>query len=857
MLLKIIREKKPEYLAIVFDHKGKNFRHEMYSEYKANRTEMPEDLKPQIPLILSLVKAFNIISLQEEGYEADDVIGTLSKKAEKEGFEVTIVSGDKDMMQLLSPNIKMLDTMKNKTYGVVGAKEKFGVGPERVTEVMGLMGDSSDNIPGVPGIGPKTASALIQEYGNIEELLNNLDKLKKGSLKNKLSEHGEQARLSKKLATIETNMDLAISLEEMKTKDLDMEKVASLFQELEFTTLLKELSSSLANKKKLETQKRHKENYKTVFSELELEKIINRIKNTGLVSIDLETTSPFPMKAEIVGISLAIEEGKAYYIPVKHNYSGAPTQLSRKNVLERLKPILEDENIKKIGQNIKYEIIVFQNAGIKIKNIYFDTMIASYLINPSKHNHNLEDIALQYLNYTMTTYKEVVGSGAKEIGFNEVDVETATGYSGEDADITLQLSKKLLPILEGDSLDLLLNNTELPLAKVLAEIEMNGVKVDKDFLNNMAKDLEKKMELSVKKIYEMAGEEFNVNSPKQLSEILFSKLKLPVLKKTKTGFSTNSEVLEQLAMTYPLPSEVISYRQLSKLKSTYADALPLLINEKTFRIHTSFNQTVTATGRLSSSNPNLQNIPIRTELGRKIREAFIAEKGNLLLSADYSQIELRILAHLSEDEVLLKAFKNGEDIHTQTAIKIFNVPPESVDSTMRRKAKAVNFGVIYGISPFGLSKNIRVSQKEAKEFIDNYFDLYKGVKTYLDQTIVDAHKNGYVTTMLNRRRYLPELAGKNKQMKSFAERIAVNTPIQGSAADLIKIAMINVSNELKDKKMKSKMILQVHDELVFEVPEEEKDRLLPLVKKEMEGVMELKVPLIVVTAIGKNWGTAH
>ncbi len=862
MLLKILREEKPEYVAIIFDPKGKTFRHEMYKEYKANRKETPDDLKPQIPYIINLVEAFNIVSIQQEGFEADDVIGTVSKKAEKEGFEVTIVSGDKDMMQLISPNIKMLDTLKNKIFGAKEVKEKFGVEPERVTEVMGLMGDSSDNIPGVPGIGPKAAATLIQDYGDIENLLKNLKQIKKEALKNKLSEYREQARLSKKLCTIDINMNLTVGIEEMKVKELDSKRLISLFKKLEFASLLSRVE--LGDEKWMESGKARgrkpdalKKKYKIVLSEKELDKIIIQVKNKGLLSIDLETTSVFPMEAEIVGISISIIPHEAYYIPVGHNYPGAPAQLKRDKVLGKLKPILEDKKIKKIGQNIKYEIIVFENFGIKVNNIYFDTMIASYLINPSKHNHNLEDIALEYLDYRVTTYKEVTGTASKEIGFNKVDIETAADYSGEDADITLQLSKKLLPALEKDALVSLLNNVELPLAEVLAEIEKNGVKINKNFLQKMSKDLEKNISLSAKKIYDMAGEEFNINSPKQLSELLFEKLKIPPLKKTKTGYSTDISVLEQLATGYPLPAEIILYRQLSKLKSTYVDALPLLINSKTGRIHTSFNQTVTATGRLSSSNPNLQNIPIRTELGRKIRKAFIAEKNHLLLSADYSQIELRILAHLSEDEVLMEAFKKGEDIHAQTAAKIFNVFPNMVDSNMRRMAKAVNFGIIYGISPFGLSKNIRVSLKEAKEFIDNYFALYKGVKLYIERAISDARKKGYVTTILNRRRYLPELNSKNKQIKEFAERTSVNTPVQGSAADLIKIAMINIFRSLKNKKLKSKIILQVHDELVFEIPEAEKKIMVDLVKKEMEGVMKLKIPLIIDTYIGENWGEAH
>ena len=865
MLLKILREEQPEYIAVIFDPKGKTFRHEMYKEYKANRAETPDDLIPQFPYIINLVEAFNIVSIQQEGFEADDVLGTVSKKAEKEGFEVTIVSGDKDMMQLITSNIKMLDTLKNKTFGVKEVKEKFGVEPGQVTEVMGLMGDSSDNIPGVPGIGPKTAIALIQDYGDIENLLKNLKQIKKEALKNKLLEYREQARLSKKLCTINTNMSLTVGIEKMKAKEFNSKRVISLFKELEFASLLSKLqaqsfipgTSPLIPLRVRTKGSVRNERYKIVFSEKELDKIIIQVKNKRLLSMDLETTSVFPMEAEIVGISISIIPYDAYYIPVGHHYPGAPAQLNRDKVLGKLKPILEDKNIKKIGQNIKYEIIVFKNFGIKVNNIYFDTMIASYLINPSKHNHNLEDIALEYLDYRVTTYKEVTGTGSKEIGFNKVDIETAASYSGEDADITLQLSKKLLPVLEKDTLVSLLNNVELPLAEALAEIEINGVKINKNFLKKMSQDLQKDISLSAQKIYDMAGEEFNINSPKQLSELLFEKLKLPPLKKTKTGYSTDMSVLEQLSTGYPLPAEIILYRQLSKLKSTYVDALPLLINSKTGRIHTSFNQTVTATGRLSSSNPNLQNIPIRTELGRKIRKAFIAEKNHRLLSADYSQIELRVLAHLSEDEVLMGAFKKGEDIHAQTAAKIFNVFPNMVDSNMRRMAKAVNFGIIYGISPFGLSKNIKVSLKEAKKFIDHYFALYKGVKSYIERTITDAHKNGYVTTILNRRRYLPELNSKNKQRKEFAERTAVNTPVQGSAADLIKIAMINISRSIKNKNLKSKIILQVHDELVFEIPEAEKKLMVDLVKKEMEGVMELKIPLIVDTYIGKHWGEAH
>jgi len=848
MLLKILKEEKPDYLAIAFDPKGPTFRHEEYEEYKAQRPDTPDDLIPQIPYIFKLVESFNIPILLKEGYEADDFIGTVVKQAEKKGFKVTIISGDKDLFQLITKDVIVKDTMKDKTYDVAAVKERFGVEPSRLIEIMALMGDKIDNIPGVPGIGEKTAIELIKEFNSIENLYKNTGRIKKEKLKESLKTHKEDALLSKKLCTIDTDMPVDVDLEELKVKEIKKEELIELFKELEFSKLLKEFTT-----KKDISEKR----YKTIFKQEELKDLIEKLKKRGEFAVDLETTHKEPMRADIVGISLSTKEDEAFYVPVSHEYPDAPAQIKKDFVLKSLKPLLEDENIKKFGQNIKYEIIVLSNAGIALKGVVFDTMLASYLINPSKRNHNLEDIALEYLDYKMTTYKEIVGTGKKEIGFHQVDIKTATRYSGEDADITFQLTKVLSPLIKEKEMENLLYQVELPLVSVLATMEKNGVRIDGDFLREMSKSLKLQLDNLISKIYKLAGEEFNINSPLQLREILFDKLKLAPVKKTKTGYSTDVDVLEQLALQHELPAEILNYRLLSKLKSTYIDSLSKLINPKTGRIHTSFNQTVTATGRLSSSDPNLQNIPIRTEVGREIRKAFIPDKGNLLLSADYSQIELRLLAHLSEDKAMIKAFEKGEDIHASTAREIFGVFPETVTPDIRRVAKAVNFGIIYGISPFGLSKQLNISQKDAKEYIEGYFLKYPKVKEYIEDTIKKAYDKGYTTTILNRRRYIPELESKNKNVREFGERTAMNTPIQGSAADLIKVAMINIHHMMMKKSLKSKMILQVHDELVFEVLKDEMEAIKSLVKNEMEGVMEMKVPISVDINTGKNWNEAH
>ncbi|GJQ58661.1 MAG: DNA polymerase I [Candidatus Scalindua sp. AMX11] len=852
MLLKVVRDENPDYVAVVFDSEKKTSRHEYFPEYKANRAKMPEDLTPQIPYIHDLVKSFNMRVVCVDGIEADDIIGTLAVQSRQKGLEVIIVSGDKDMMQLVGNGITMLDTMKEKRIGPKEVQEKLGVTPEKVVEMMGLMGDTSDNIPGVPGIGPKTALELINTYGDIENTLANAQEVKKKSIREKLSQFEDQARLSRRLVTIVTDLDLDCDPTNFQVREMDNDAVVRILKELEFTALLKELTTSPKSVEKAE------KSYHTVLEKQDFDTLLKSLKKSGSFAIDLETTSKHPMLAKIVGISLSFKPHEAYYIPVAHDYAGCPIQLDFDLVLERLKPLLEDPAIHKYGQNIKYEKIVLQNAGINLQGMAFDTMIASYLLDPNKRNHNLDDISLEYLEHRMITYKEVTGTGQKEIGFHQVEIPRASEYSCEDADVTFLLTKKLAPMIKAEEgLEELLQTVEMPLLEVLAEMEINGVGIDVNLLREMSRTLEKELEDNSKRIYHIAGEEFNINSPKQLAIILFEKLKLPTSKKTKTGYSTDEGVLERLAYRHELPAEVLNYRKLKKLKSTYVDALPALVNRDTGRVHTSFNQTVAATGRLSSTEPNLQNIPTQTEAGMVIRKAFIPDDGNLILSADYSQIELRILAHLSGDEILMESFRQGEDIHTRTASEVFHLNLEAVTPEMRKMAKAVNFGIIYGISAFGLSNGIGVSQKEAKEFIDNYFNLYKKVKQYINESIEKAHADGSVSTMLGRIRRIPELISPNKNLREFGERMAVNSPIQGSAADIIKLAMITIFREMKKEELKSKMIIQVHDELVFEVPVSEKEVMETLVRSGMEQAYPLQVPLTVDLRFGENWNEAH
>lgn len=848
MLLRVLREMNPEYVAVIFDAKGPTFRDEIYSDYKANRPSMPQGLEPQIPYIKRIIEAYNISVIEKEGYEADDVIGTIAKEAAKQGIDVIIVTGDKDMLQLVDEHIRTLDTMKNRSFGPREVVERYGVAPGEITDVMALMGDSIDNIPGVPGIGEKTAVALISEYKTLENLLANREKLPKRKLVEALRCFSEQARLSKRLATISMDVPLDYNLRDFLLSEPDVGRLKEIFRELEFNKFLKEITSETLSI----------EDYHIVTEEDQFSKLVGELRGCRGFSFDFETTSRDPMLAELVGLSLSFAPHRAYYVPVGHRYPGVPRQLDRDFVLSQLKPLFQDEKLKKFGQNIKYEYVLLKRNGIELRGIECDTMVASYLVNPTKHNHNLEEIAREYLDHRMISYKDVVGSGKKEVTFDQVDLQLAKNYSCGDSDVTFLVSHILLSKLEGEGgLKDLFNEVEIPLIGVLAHMEMNGVKIDGSLLEEMSTECENRLASMVDRIYLLAGERFNINSSQQLARILFEKLKLPRVKRTKTGTSTDTEVLTKLAHQHDLPGEILAYRGLSKLKSTYIDALPKLINPWTGRVHTSYNQTVTATGRLSSSDPNLQNIPIRSAEGKRIREAFIPEEGWLMLSADYSQIELRILAHLARDKALFEAFQKDEDIHARTASNIFGVSLEGITPEMRRQAKVINFGIIYGMSAFGLGKELDVEPKVASAYIEGYFEKYKGVKEYIDSSLRESREKGYVTTLFGRRRYLPEINSSNRMARNAAERTAINTPIQGTAADLIKIAMIHIHGQLKDLHLSTKMVIQVHDELVFECPEGELEQVTRIAREGMEGAMECSVPLKVSIVRGRNWNEAH
>jgi DNA polymerase-1 len=846
MILKILREKNPDYFSIVFDAPGPTHRHEMYKEYKANRPGMPDEMKPQVPIIKEIVQAFKIHTIEKSGYEADDILAHIAKEAESEGIEVYIATGDKDMCQVISPKIKLYDTMKEKVTEEKDVVEKFGVKPEQFPEVLALMGDASDNIPGAPGIGEKTAVKLLQEFGNLENIIKNREEIKNTRARNAVSNNIDNIRLSKELATIHAEVPVDVSVRDLVLSEPDWTKLKEYFRRYQFTSLIKLIPDR-------HTPAPVKTEYITILDKDELKVMLSSVKKE--VTIDTETTSPSPMLAELVGISLSVDPGKAYYIPVAHNYPGVPEQLSKDEVMLEIKEILENAGIGKTGHNIKYDLIVLKKEGAQVNGIAFDTMLASYLLNPNRSNHNLTDTAMERLGMKKLSFKDIMGKGMKN--FSEVPIEDAAVYSGEDSAATLRLKQHFEPNLEKEGLDKLFYDMEIPLIEVLADMEMEGVKIDLPLMKSFSEKIGRELSSIEQRIYFIAGEEFNINSPKQLQEILFDKLGLKPTKKTKTGYSTNIDVLEQLALVHELPKEIIEFRGLSKLKNTYVDALPKLINPRTGRLHTSFNQTVTATGRLSSSEPNLQNIPVRGEWGRRIREAFIAEPGNLLLSSDYSQIELRIFAHLSGDRELVDAFTQDKDIHTRTACGLFNVTPENVTDDMRRNAKTVNFGIIYGISPYGLSQQLGIPADEARYYIDTYFDRFSGVKTYIESLIQDASAKGYVSTLFGRKRAIPELKSTNRNIKQFGERLAVNTPVQGSAADIIKISMINIWKRLKKEKCISRMLLQVHDELLFEIPEDEKHAMEELVREEMENAVKLSVPLKVDIGIGKNWGEAH
>jgi len=848
MLLKLLRDWKPQYVAVVFDLKGPTFRHEAFQAYKATRRPTPDDLVMQIPYIKDIIRGFSIPVLEKEGLEADDIIGTLARKYENKGIKALIVSGDKDMMQLISDNILMIDTMKDKTYDVEAVRERFGVNPEKVTEILGLSGDQSDNIPGIPGIGPKIAQRLIEEFGSVEGVLQNVDKVRNPKTRESLRQFADQAIMSRDLARIKTDADYDIDLEDTRYRGPDNEALQALFKEFEFSSLLQELKIG---------DEAMNGQYHLILTGDEFAACLNLLKHTKEFALDLIVSSNAAMLADIVGLSLCISPREAFYIPLAHDYMGMPHQLKPDDVLKGISPFLSSYEIKKHGHDLKNALIILARKKVELKGLGCDTMVASYILDPARQSFELADVVRNHTGRQITHPKDVVGSGAKAIPFSVIPVDKVRDYACRRTDAILGLAAILDEKIVRDGFKDLYYEVEMPLISVLAAMEKKGVLVDAKLLEAMSADIEQLMSMTEEKIYRLAGEKFNINSPKQLQVVLFEKLGLAKGRRTKDGHSTDVEVLTNLARSHELPAEILSYRAMAKMKSTYVDALPLLINPETGRIHTSYNQTVTATGRLSSSSPNLQNIPARTPEGKRIRQAFVAPDGWLIVSADYSQIELRILAHLSDDRALIDAFMEDIDIHTATAANVFSVFPEMVTPDMRRQAKVINFGILYGMSAFGLSKELNVPQKIAQAYIDEYFSKYRDVRVFLDEILRNARNDGYVATLLNRRRYLPEINSSNAPVRQFAERTAINTPIQGTAADLIKVAMINISNLLAKKRLGASMIMQVHDELVFEVHSKEMEEVVALVKKEMEEVIKLKVPLKVDIFSGRNWDESH
>jgi DNA polymerase-1 len=847
MLMKLLRDQAPDYIAVAFDVKGPTFRHEAFEEYKATRRATPDALIPQIPFVKEVVRGFSIPVLEQQGLEADDIIGTIARRQAEAGLEVVIVSGDKDLMQLVSEDIVMTDTMKDKTYDVEAVKERFGVGPGKVVEILGLMGDASDNIPGVPGIGPKGAVRLIEQFGGIEEILAHPEKIHNAKTREAILQNADQARLSRELARIRTDAAFDFDLDACRRRGPDRELLMSLFREFEFSSLLQELKI-----RGEETEGIHR----ICRTPEEIGALAARLREVPEFSLELLLSAPEAMRASVVGIALSPDAGEGFYIPLAHEGRGA-LQPDPETVWSVLGPLFADPSLAKHGHDLKTARIVLAENGVPLRGMGCDTMVAAYLLNPARHSFELAEVLLDQLGRQVPAAKEVVGSGAKAVPFSALPVERAADFACRRARAATELAADLPPKLAAADLTPLFSDVEMPLVGILAAMERKGVLLDLPLLRTMSKEIEQLLALSEQKIHLLAGEKFNINSPKQLQTILFEKLGLPRGRKTKEGYSTDVDVLNALAQSHELPAEILAYRGMVKLKSTYIDALPEMVHPRTGRVHTSYNQTVTATGRLSSSNPNLQNIPIRTLEGKRIRQAFIAPPGWQIVSADYSQIELRVLAHLSGDEALIGAFAVGEDIHSRTASDLFGVFPEMVNSDMRRQAKVINFGVLYGMSAFGLAKELGIAQKLAQAYIDGYFQRYAKVREFLDGVLEGARRDGYVTTLLKRRRYLPEIASPQPALRQFAERMAINAPIQGTAADLIKIAMVRIARRLREKGLAAAMILQVHDELVFETPLTERERLISLVSEEMEGVVKLSVPLRVEIAAGRNWDEAH
>ena len=861
MLVKLLRDSDADAIAVIFDKSAKTFRNDIYPEYKAHRPEPPEDLIPQFAAIREATRAFNLPCIELEGYEADDLIATYARQAKAAGAEVTIVSSDKDLMQLVDGGIAMLDPMKDKIIGRDQVVEKFGVQPEKVVDVQALAGDSTDNVPGVPGIGVKTAAQLIEEYGDLESLLERAAEIKQPKRREKLIENAELARISKQLVTLEQNVPVEVGLEAFDLKQPEPDDLRAFLERYEFRSLLRRLSDQLGGAEEAAAaaeappESAKEASYELVQDLAALERWVAAAQVRGIVAVDTETTSLDPLSAELVGVSLATAAGKACYIPLAHSGAGrddggldfdgaaeAPKQIPRDKAIAALKPLLEDPGVLKVGQNIKYDLLVFARQGISVAPID-DTMLLSYVVEGGLHGHGMDELAQLHLDYQTIKFKDVAGSGKNQVTFDKVPLDKALDYAAEDADITLRLYDVLKPRLVADRLATVYETIERPLVPVLAEMELTGIKVDRDTLRRMSNDFAKRLGELEKQIYKLAGREFTIGSPKQLGEILIDEMSLEGGKKGKTGaYATGADVLEGLAAQgHDLPARVLDWRQVAKLKSTYTDALQNQINAETGRVHTSYSQAVASTGRLSSNDPNLQNIPVRTEEGRKIRTAFVAEKGNVLLSVDYSQIELRLTAHIAEVEALKQAFHEGQDIHAITASQVFGIPVEGMDPMTRRKAKAINFGIIYGISAFGLAQNLGIPQGEAKAYIDAYFERYPGIR--------------------GRKVHVPGIKDKNPARRSFSERAAINAPIQGTAADIIKRAMIRVSPALEQAKLGARMLLQVHDELLLEVPKKELGDTSALVREVMENAcapaVELSVPLVADAGTGANWAEAH
>ncbi|MEW6333098.1 MAG: DNA polymerase I [Thermodesulfobacteriota bacterium] len=846
MLIKLLRDQEPDYIAVAFDVKGPTFRHEAFADYKATRRATPDTLVPQIPYVKEIVRGFSIPIVEQAGLEADDIIGTIARGQAAEGLEVVIVSGDKDLMQLVSPHIVMVDTMKDKTYDVAAVEERFGLPPEKVVDLLGLTGDASDNIPGVPGIGPKGALRLIEQFGGIEEMLAHPEKIHNQRTREAILANADRAKLSRDLARIRTDAAVAFDLESCRRRDPDPERLIPLFREFEFSSLLQELKTRSAEAAA---------EWNIVRTPEAIGALVERLGDLKAFALEPVLSSTEAMRAALVGLAVSLQPGEGYYIPVAHD-DGSP-QLPADVLLGALGPFLRNPAVAKQGHDLKTTTIVLSENGVSIGGIGCDTMVASYLLNPARHSFDLADTVLDHLGRQVSAAKELVGSGAKAVPFSSVSVEKAADYACGRAEAVTALAAALAGKIAAADLAGLLRDVEMPLVTVLAAMEQKGVLLDRALLGTMSQEILQLITLSEEKIYRLAGETFNINSPKQLQVILFEKLGLPRGRKTKEGYSTDVDVLTYLAASHELPAEILAYRGMVKLKSTYIDSLPEMVHPRTGRVHTSYNQTVTATGRLSSSNPNLQNIPIRTLEGKRIRQTFIAPPGWVIVSADYSQIELRVLAHLSGDESLIEAFTAGEDIHSRTASDIFGVFPEMVNADMRRQAKVINFGVLYGMSAFGLAKELNVTQKLAQAYIDGYFQKYGKVRAYLDGILAHARREGYVMTLLKRRRYLPEINSRQPAIRQFAERTAINAPIQGTAADLIKVAMVRIFRRIQEKGLAAAMIMQVHDELVFEAPAAEREALIALVREEMEGVVTLRLPLRVEIAAGKNWDEAH